>query len=125
MRIGIDAQSVSDVGDSIDAHGDRYRRRLFTDEEVAACGGWGAPRGIAADGLAARFAAKEAVLKALRVGDRVPLWTEIEVVRESDGWTSITLTGLANQLALEAGLAEFELSLSHTTETAIAVVVAM
>lgn len=124
MRVGIDAQSIGEVGEAIERHGDRYRRRLFTDGEVRACGGWGAPRAVSEEGLAARFAAKEAVLKALRIGDLVPRWTEIEVVREEGGWTSLKLSGLAKQLASEASLDEFEVSLSHTGDIAVAVVVA-
>jgi holo-[acyl-carrier protein] synthase len=124
VRVGIDAQSVDEVGDAIERHGDRYRRRLFTDGEVNSCGGWGAPRAVSAEGLAARFAAKEAVLKVLRVDARVPRWTEIEIVREPPGWTSLRLTGLAQQLAFEASLDGFEVSLSHTRETAVAVVIA-
>jgi holo-[acyl-carrier protein] synthase len=124
VRVGIDAQSVIEVGDAIERHGDRYRRRLFTEAEVSACGGWGAPRDQSAEGLAARFAAKEAVLKVLRVGARVPRWTEIEIVRETSGWTSLRLTGLAQQLAQDASLTGFEVSLSHTRDTAVAVVIA-
>jgi holo-[acyl-carrier protein] synthase len=125
MRVGIDAQSISEVGDAIDAHGDRYRRRLFTPAEVDDSGGWGATRASSASALAVRFAAKEAVLKALRVAERIPGWTEIEVVREVGGWTSLRLTGLAEELADEAGLQQFEVSLSHTSDTAVAVVVAV
>lgn len=124
MRVGVDAQPVADVLAALTAHGDRYRRRVFTEQEVASCGGWGADALGAAESLAARFAAKEAVLKVLRVTDVVPPLTDIEVVREQGGWTSLRLTGVARQLADAAGLVDFEVSLTHTSETAIAVVVA-
>ena len=124
MRIGIDAQPVAEVSRALEEHGDRYRAKLFTEHEVASCGGWGAPPERAAEGLAARFAAKEALLKVLRVADRVPLWTDIEVVREPGGWPSLRLSGLAAELASEAGLTEFEVSLSHTGDVAVAAVIA-
>ncbi|MEO7122231.1 MAG: 4'-phosphopantetheinyl transferase superfamily protein [Lacisediminihabitans sp.] len=124
MRVGIDAQPVAEVHQALVDHGDRYRRRLFTEHEVDACGGWAADPTHAAEGLAARFAAKEATLKALRVTDRIPGWTEIEVVRASGGWVTLTLTGVARALADEAELTAFEISLTHTAAIAIAIVVA-
>jgi len=120
--VGIDAQPVGEVRRALEEFGDRYRRRLFTAAEVDACGGADAAPARAAEGLAARFAAKEATLKVLRVGETVPAWTDIEVVREPGGWTSLRLTGTAERLALEAGLREFAVSLTHTTDLAIAVV---
>ncbi len=124
VRVGIDAQPVAEVRRALEEHGDRYRAKLFTEHEVASCGGWGAPPEHSAEGLAARFAVKEAVLKVLRVTDRIPLWTDIEVLREPGGWPSLKLTGVARELATEAALTEFEISLSHTEDVAVAVVVA-
>lgn len=123
-RVGIDAQSVAEVRQALEEFGDRYRRRLFTAAEIDACGGAGALPARAAEGLAARFAAKEATLKVLRVTETVPAWTEIEVVRESGGWTSLRLTGVAARLARESGLTRFEVSLTHTPDVAMAVVAA-
>lgn len=124
MRVGIDLQPVGEVLDSLVAYGDRYRRRLFTEREVDDCGGWGAAPSTSAAALAARFAAKEATLKALHVGDRVPAWTDIEVIREASGWPCLHLHGCAAELAAEASLTQFELSLSHTDTVASAIVVA-
>jgi holo-[acyl-carrier protein] synthase len=124
VRVGIDAQAISEVRRALDDHGDRYRARLFTEHEIESCGGWGATAEQSAEGLAARFAAKEAVLKVLRVGDVVPSWTEIEVFRNSGGWPSIRLAGVAKELAAEAALTEFEISLTHTADLAIAAVIA-
>lgn len=120
-RVGIDAESVADVRRALDEFGDRYRRRIFTAAEIAHCADRATPA-REAEGLAARFAAKEATLKVLRVDRRVPSWTEIEVVSERGGWTSLRLSGLAAMLAQEAGLELFAVSLSHTPELAIAVV---
>jgi holo-[acyl-carrier protein] synthase len=125
MRVGVDIQPVADVLRSLARFGDRYRTRLFTEREVQDSGGWGAETTTAAASLAARFAAKEATFKALRVSERVPLWTDVELVREPGGWPTLLLHGLAAELAAEAGLHEFQVSISHTEETAVAVVVAI
>jgi len=124
MRLGIDAQPIDEVRRALSVHGDRYLFRLFTENEIDDCGGKNAGP-AAAESLAARFAAKEATLKALRVTDRVPTWREIEVVRQPGGSVSVRLTGLADELAEAAGVAELELSLTHTHDLAIAVVVAI
>ncbi|GAB3611855.1 holo-ACP synthase [Humibacter ginsengisoli] len=122
MRVGVDAQPIGEVADAMSSHGDRYLNRLFTEQEIAACGG--REGRVAAASLAARFAAKEATLKALRVTDRVPGWQEIEVVSEQSGPVGLRLSGLAGELAAEAGLTEFEVSLTHASDLAIAVVIA-
>jgi holo-[acyl-carrier protein] synthase len=123
-RVGIDAQSVSDVTDALQEFGERYRRRVFTLREYQDCAAPGTVPSRIAEGLAARFAAKEATLKVLRVTERVPPWTDIEVVREPGGWTSLRLSGLAAAIADESGLRDFSVSLSHTAELAVAVVTA-
>ncbi|WP_036947050.1 holo-ACP synthase [Luteimicrobium xylanilyticum] len=124
VRVGIDAQPVSEVIAALEQHGDAYRRRLFTDHEVRSSGGWGADAATSAPRLAARFAAKEAVLKVLRPDTVVPGWREIEVVRMPAGWCRIVLSGRAERLAEAAGLTEFDVSLSHTVDLAVAAVVA-
>ncbi|GAB3392733.1 holo-ACP synthase [Humibacter soli] len=123
MRVGIDAEPVSSVYRALEEFGDRYRRRIYTSVEIDACGGPDARPEDAAEGLAARFAAKEATLKVLRVGDRVPPWTDIEVVHRPDGSPSLRLRGVAAELAEEASLTAFDVSLTHTAELAIAVVI--
>ncbi|WP_460519996.1 holo-ACP synthase [Humibacter antri] len=124
MRIGIDAQPVDEVRDALIAHGERYLRRIFTEHEIECCGGVFADPATSAASLAARYAAKEAVFKVLRVSDTVPPFTDIEVVREPGGWTSLRLLGTARTLAEDAGLVTFEISLTHTDRLAIAVVAA-
>jgi holo-[acyl-carrier protein] synthase len=123
MRTGIDAQSIDEVRGAVTAFGDRYLRRLFTPQEVVDAGVQSIDPASAAS-LAARFAAKEATLKALRVTDRIPPWTDIEVVREAGGAVSLRLAGVARELAAADGLTEFEVSLTHSGDIAIAVVVA-
>ena len=76
------------------------------------------------ESFAARFAAKEAVFKALQAGLQQGLrWHDVEVVRQADGPVSLRLHGLARQLADEQGVTACHLSLSHTAENAIAMVI--
>ena len=83
IHCGVDVVDVGDVREALERFGDRYRRRIFTDREIAdAC----APvRDVEARSLAARFAAKEAVMKALKARDPAPRWREIDVRRSDDG----------------------------------------
>jgi holo-[acyl-carrier protein] synthase len=121
MRVGIDLVSVQSVRESIDAHGEHYLTRIYTEREVDDCR---TPAGVDAERLAARFAAKEAALKALRPGDRGVRWTTIEVLRSPAGWVELQLTGDAAELAADAGLTALELSIAHEGGFACAVVVA-
>jgi holo-[acyl-carrier protein] synthase len=121
IRVGVDLAAVAAVTDSLARFGTRYTNHLFTTGEMADCQGTAPAR---ARGLAARFAAKEAVLKALRVGDTVPPWTDIEVIRAPGGWPELQLHGVAAQLAAQQGLATWAVSLTHETDVAAAVVVA-
>jgi holo-[acyl-carrier protein] synthase len=74
--------------------------------------------------LAARFAAKEAVMKALGVGIEAFPFTDVEVVRAESGAPSLVLTGKAAALADERGVTTWHLSLTHTEETAMAIAIA-
>ncbi len=121
MRIGTDIIAIADVERSLGRFGRRYTRRLFTDQEVADSGGPTSP--VLAAGLAARFAAKEATIKALRPGGAAPPWRSIEITREPAGWTSLVLTGAAAELAERAGVCAAEVSLSHDAGVGLATVV--
>lgn len=96
--------------------------RLFTPAELAYAAS--APR-HRWPRLAARFAAKEALLKALGTGLRQVRWVEAEVVRDRLGRPGLVLTGALADLARRRGVAELHLSLSHTEAYAVANVVAM
>ena len=99
----------------------RFRERVFTTGEQAYCDAKGA---AAAQSYAARFAAKEAFLKALKTGWRGKItWQDIEVVNDTDGVPSLNVTGEAARLLGEYGAAHVHLSISHTTEHAIAEVI--
>ena len=89
------------------------RARLFTDQEAV----------LSPESLAARFAAKEALVKALKAPDGLP-WQDIEVVTDPDGVPSFVLRGAAEARAQEVGITAAHLSLSHETSVAIAFVVA-
>ena len=96
-------------------------RRLFTDDERA----YGARFSDPAPRLAARFAAKEAAMKALGVGLGAFSFQEVEVVRAASGAPSLRLSGRAAGLAAERGATSFRLSITHTDRTAEAVVAAL
>jgi holo-[acyl-carrier protein] synthase len=128
VRVGVDLVDVGEVADAVERFGDRYVTRIYTEHEIACCrrpGGGGEPvRSYAMESLAARFAAKEAVLKVLRPVDRQPAWRSIELHRMSGGWCEIRLSGSAAALAAEEGLDGFAVSLTHESGLAAAVVVA-
>jgi holo-[acyl-carrier protein] synthase len=121
IRVGIDLVRTATVRDSIDAHGERYLERVYSRREVRDCS---SSAGLDAERLAARFAAKEAAFKVLRVGDDAVSWREVEVCREPSGWVRLSLTGNAATLAQRAGIRDLSLSLTHDHGCAAAVVVA-
>lgn len=121
LRVGIDLLEVSEVEDSVRVHADRYLSRVFTRREVAECS---TNAGVDPQRLAARFAAKEAVMKVLRPGDVSLPWTSIEVQRDPGGSVALHLDGAAADLANAAGVEDLSLSLSHERGLAAAVVVA-
>jgi holo-[acyl-carrier protein] synthase len=122
MTVGIDLVLIDDVEDSIRVHSERYLGRVYTTVELDDCrlgdGRYDARR------LAARIAAKEAVLKVLRVGDEAIPWLEIGVRRDGAGRPRVELTGAAEEFARERGIASLELSLTDAGPFAAAVVVA-
>jgi holo-[acyl-carrier protein] synthase len=121
-RVGIDIVEVRDVREALQAHGDRYLRRVFSRDEVDDCRGH--DEDPAPERLAARFAAKEAVIKVLRPHGQAVPWRTIHLVRRPGGWVDVELTGQAARLAEEAGLDELCLSLTHEREVAAATVLA-
>ena len=113
LRVGIDTVSVASVSDALAAHGDRYLERVYTARERADCKG-------DPERLAARFAAKEATLTALRAGEGEIPWTAIGVEKADSGAVDLVLTGPA---AAQAGSATLSVSLTHEAGLASAVVV--
>ena len=121
MRVGIDLVRVSRVAASLEQFGERFLRRVFTDAEVAYAT---SSPSLTAERLAARFAAKEAAIKAIGLVDRGS-WREIEVTRQPSGRCELALHGAAREAADEAGLSELAVSLSHEGDYATAIVLAM
>lgn len=111
---------VERVGESVASHGERFLRRIFTDEEVAYA--MSSPPQML-QRLAARFAAKEAVRKVLRVGEHSVGWRDVEVRRLPSGACEVVLHGPAATLARARGVGEMALSMSHDGDYATAVVV--
>jgi holo-[acyl-carrier protein] synthase len=119
--VGIDLVSVAEVRESIDTHGERYTQFVYTERELADCT---TEHGIDAARLAARFAAKEAALKALAPSEEGIQFSSIEVCREQHGSVALELSGRAAELAERVGVSELALSIAHEAGFACAVVVA-
>ena len=113
---GIDATEISRIAAAIERYGDRFVKRVFTDEEVAYC----RRKRDAASSFAARFAAKEAAMKALGTGhSRGVFWRGIEVVRRS-GPPQIRFHGGAAARLTSLGATGSLLTLTHSRDMAIA-----
>jgi holo-[acyl-carrier protein] synthase len=117
LRVGVDMIEVKRIEDAAARHGERFYKRFFTDKERELCQDH--PRR-----LAARVAAKEAVGKAFGTGIGDMRWVEIEITSDERGRPLVQLHGDAARLAAEMGLTQWEISLSHTQDDAIAFVVA-
>lgn len=99
----------------------RLRDRLFTEAEQAYCDGRTDPT----ERYAARFAAKEATLKAMGLGVGACKWREIEVARADSGAPSLVLHGAARRLAADRGIDRWLLTMTHTHRVAEAIAVAL
>jgi len=119
VLVGCDIHPVFNVVESIEVFGERYLARVFTPAERATSG-------EAPERLAARYAAKESVLKLLKVPADVAVpWTDIEVGSEASGAPTVVLHGRAAELAAELGVTTIELTLSHDGGMAMAVAAAV
>lgn len=117
MRTGVDLIEIARIQAVLDRHGGRFLRRVFTPKEIERY----AQR---TSSLAARWAGKEAVVKALGCGIGDIAWTDIEILNDGDGAPVLHLHGKAASLSAELGLQGWSLSLSHTSELALAFVIA-
>ena len=117
LATGVDLIDIARIREAIDRHGERFVSRIFTEAEQRDCGGR-----IAS--LAARFAAKEAVSKALGCGIGDVSWLDIEIRSDEKKAPYLVLHGEGERLARELGLTNWSISLSHTESQAIAFVVA-
>lgn len=118
---GIDIIAISRIGKSIDRFSGRFEERIFTRQEIDFC----RSRPNPIQHFAARFAAKEAVLKSMGVGlDGGIAWKDIEVVSETSGRPKLNLSGEGKQLFDTLGLKNIHISLSHDKTHAIAQAIA-
>ena len=120
VSIGIDIVEVYRIGETIQRT-PRFVERVFTAKERAYCDAKGA---AAAQSYAARFAAKEAFLKALKTGWRGKItWHDMEILNDSQGVPGLEIKGEARALLENLGANKIHLSMSHTTDHAVAQVV--
>ena len=119
LGVGIDLAPISRMRAAIERHGGRFEEKIFTEGERADCR-------VAKDPsqhFAARFAAKEAAVKACPPL-RGQSWHDVEVVREEDGRPRLRLHGAAADAAGRVGVARLHVSLTHAADAAVAVVIA-
>lgn len=116
QKHGIDIIEISRIGKAVDSWGERFLNRIYTPGEIAYC------RNRIPE-LAARFAGKEAVMKALGTGHIGISPRDIEILSSKGGAPVVHLTGTAKERADEIGLDNLAISLSHSREYAIASVI--
>jgi holo-[acyl-carrier protein] synthase len=118
LQTGIDMLEVARLQKAIDRHGEKFLQRIFTEKELEQ---------LRDDipSLTARWAAKEAVAKALRTGIGDVSWQEIEILRGPSREPELHLYGAAQERANKLGLSDWSISISHTLEFAVAMAVAI
>jgi holo-[acyl-carrier protein] synthase len=120
VAIGIDIVEIARVEEIFARRGERFRNRVFTQAEIAYCEG----RASRVESYAARFAAKEAAMKALGTGWAKGVgWQDIEVIRAETGAPSVQLHGRALERLTEMGARKAHLSLTHSRNIAIAQII--
>jgi len=116
IALGIAATDIHRISDALDRYGDRFVRRIFTDEEIAYC----TRRRVPAVHFAGRFAAKEAGMKALGTGHtQGVLWRDVEVVRRG-GPPSLRFHGGAAKRFAAIGGASSLVTITHSEDLAVA-----
>jgi len=120
IGMGVDIAEVGRVKGVIERQGERFLRRVFTEREMAYC----EASKNKYERYAARFAAKEAAMKALGTGWRRGVrWVDLEVVRHASGRPSMELKGEARKIADGLGVKHIAMSITHTEEQAMAQVI--
>ncbi len=118
LYTGIDLIEISRIEEVIARHGKRYLERIYTPGEIEQCAG-------SNESLAGRFAAKEAVAKALGTGIGVVTWKEIEILGDDQNAPTLNLAGAAKTRSDELGISSWSVSISHSMSHAVAVAVAI
>jgi holo-[acyl-carrier protein] synthase len=117
---GIDIAEVERIREAIERHGERFLKRIFTEGEIQYC----ESKANRVERYAARFAAKEAGMKAIGTGwNHGVRWRDIEVARKPGGRPTLLLHGKAAEFAAKLGATNIALSLTHTAEEAMAQVI--
>jgi holo-[acyl-carrier protein] synthase len=120
VGLGLDIAEVDRIEEAIARHGAPFLERLFTPAEVAYC----ERHKNRYERYAARFAAKEAAMKALGTGwSRGVRWRDIEVVREPGGKPTLRLTGVAREIADRLGVKHIAMTITHSGNWALAQVI--
>lgn len=120
LGTGVDICEVARIGASLARFGDRFVERVFTREEIRYC----RSKKNSVERFAARFAAKEAAMKALGTGaSRGVTWTSIEVGHAPGGRPVLRLHGAAAEIAEQTGVRRMFLSVTHTESQAMAMVI--
>ena len=118
LATGVDLIEIARIEEVIARHGKHYLERVYTPAELEQCG-------KRAESLAGRFAAKEAVAKALGCGIGEVGWKEIEVLGDEQNAPQLTLHGEALKKANELGVSVWSVSISHSQRHSVALVVAI
>jgi holo-[acyl-carrier protein] synthase len=118
VAVGIDIIEVDRVRKVYEKHGERFLKRVFTEQEIRQCRG-------KVTRLAGRFAVKEAISKALGTGLHGVAWREMEVVQLRSGRPSVRLHGNAKRRAEQLGLSAFDVSIADLAQLSIAIAVAI
>jgi holo-[acyl-carrier protein] synthase len=117
---GVDITEVPRIAATIQRFGDRFVKRVFTEGEIRYC----ESKQNKSERYAARFAAKEAALKAIGTGWRGGVtWRDVEVTRQPGGRPTLAFYGVAAQYAERIGMKRVHISISHTVDHAIAYVI--
>ena len=116
MAHGIDIVRCDRIERVWKDHGEHFLSRIYTEAELESCQN-------RASSLAARFAAKEAVMKALGTGANGISWRDIEILSNSQGAPVVRLHHRAERKAEEKGIAKFSVTMSHCKEYAVAFVI--
>lgn len=117
IAVGVDIIEVERVRNVYVRHGERFLHRVYTDREIQQCRG-------KVTRLAGRFAAKEAISKALGTGMRGIAWREMEIVQLRSGRPTVALHGNAKLRAQQLGLSAFDVSIADLAQFSIAIAVA-
>lgn len=121
--IGTDIIEINRIKGELEKSGDRFCASIFTEDEIKYCER-GSNIDIRAQCFAGRFSAKEAFFKSVGTGLRNKLsWKDVEIMNDELGKPSFRLNNKARELVEEIGISNIQLSISHSRENAVAVVV--